>query len=150
MNQKTRQIGILDIGYSNYILETLCYEFIQISYIKKFTTIFIDDTFRHFFSPTLLRGEIIQPFQSEMFAKKLCYYEIENIDNPCIITLAVNPKEYLEMLKNLILNKKYKGIKKGSTGLGFENFVEKIKSLVKFETFKKLPVDQKEVSRFSR
>ena len=85
-----------------------------------------------------------------MFAKKLCYYEIGNIDNPCIITLAVNPKEYLEMLKNLILNKKYKGIKKGSTGLGFENFVEKIKPLVKFETFKKLPVDQKQVSRFSR
>ena len=150
MNQKTRQIGILDIGYSNYILETLYYEFIQISYIKKFTTIFNDDTLSHFFSPTLLRGEIIQPFQSEMFAKKLCYYEIENIDNPCIITLAVNPKEYLEMLKNLILNKKYKGIKKGSTGLGFENFVEKIKPLVKFETFKKLPVDQKQVSRFSR
>ena len=150
MNQKTRQIGILDIGYSNYILETLYYEFIQISYIKKFTTIFNDDTLRHFFSPTLLRGETIQPFQSEMFAKKICYYEIENIDNPCIITLAVNPKEYLEMLKNLILNKKYKGIKKGSTGLGFENFVEKIKPLVKFETFKKLPVDQKQVSRFSR
>ena len=81
--------------------------------------------------------------------KKLGYYEIKNIGNPCIITMAVNPKEYLEMLKNLILDKKHKGIKKGSTGLGFENFAERIKSLVNFETFEKPPVGQKEVSRFS-
>ena len=33
--------------------------------------------------------------------KKLGYYEIENISNPCIWTLAVNQKEYLEMFKNL-------------------------------------------------
>ena len=31
--------------------------------------------------------------------KKLGYYEIENIGNPCILTLAVNPKGYLEMLR---------------------------------------------------
>ena len=44
--------------------------------------------------------------RKESRRKKLGYYEIENIDNPCILTLTVNPKEYLEMLKNLILNKK--------------------------------------------
>ena len=54
--------------------------------------------------------------------KKLSYYEIENISNPCNLTLAVNPKEYLKMLKDPLINKKHKGIKKGSTGLGFENF----------------------------
>ena len=59
--------------------------------------------------------------------KKLGYYEIENINNPCIITLAVNPMEYLEVCKDFKLNKKHKGIKKGSTGLGFENFAERIK-----------------------
>ena len=37
--------------------------------------------------------------------KKLGYYKIENNDNPCVVTLAVNPKEYLEILKNLALNK---------------------------------------------
>ena len=62
--------------------------------------------------------------------------------------LAVNPKEYLEMLKNLILNKKHKGIKKVSRGMGFENFGERIKSLVNFETFEKPPAKYKEVSRF--
>ena len=81
--------------------------------------------------------------------KKLGYYEIENIDNPCIITLAVNPKEYLEVFWDFKLDKKHKGIKKRLTGLGFENFAERIKSLINFDTFEKPPADKKEVSLFS-
>ena len=61
-------------------------------------------------------------FRKENRRKKLGYYEIENIDNPCLVTIAVNPKEYLEVLKNLKLDKKHKGIKKGSSRMDFENF----------------------------
>ena len=43
-------------------------------------------------------------------------------------------------------NKKYKGTKKGSTGLDFENFSNKITSLVNFDTFIKPPLDTKKVS----
>lgn len=76
--------------------------------------------------------------------KKLGYYEIENIDNPCVFNVvAVNPKEYLEILKNLHQNKKQKGIKKGSFGLGFENYSETIKSSDNFETFEKSPTRSK-------
>ena len=39
----------------NFILESLDDGFIEISYIKKFPTIFNDDTFSNLFSPTLLR-----------------------------------------------------------------------------------------------
>ena len=46
--------------------------------------------------------------------KKLGLYETENMDNPCYVTLAVNPKEYFEVFKNYKTNKKHKGIKKGS------------------------------------
>ena len=81
--------------------------------------------------------------------KKVGYYEIENISNPYLLTLAVNLKEYLEMLKDLLLNKKHKVIKKVSTGQGFENFARRIKSLVNFETFEKPPLNQKEVLKFS-
>ena len=48
--------------------------------------------------------------------KKLAYYEFEHIDNPCILTLAVNLKEYLELFedKNLknteALNKVHLGL----------------------------------------
>ena len=81
--------------------------------------------------------------------KKLGYYEIGNIDNPCILTLAVNPKEYLELFIDKKLNEKHKGIKKGSTGLGFENFRNRITSPVNFDTFKKPPHDTQKVSRLT-
>ena len=43
-------------------------DFTEISYIKKFTTIFSHDTFRNFFSPALSREEITQTFNSKIFA----------------------------------------------------------------------------------
>ena len=80
--------------------------------------------------------------------KKLGYYKIERIVDPCILTLAVNPKEYLEIFESKYLNKKHKGIKTGSSGLGFKNFSKRIGSLVKFDTFKKNH-DMKQVSRLT-
>ena len=49
-------------------------------------------------SPNLIWGK------KKIFSVTLC--------NPCILTLAVNPKEYLEIFDNKKLNKKYKSIKK--------------------------------------
>ena len=42
--------------------------------------------------------------------KKLECYEIENINNPCLVTLSMNPKEYLDLLKDMLRNKKQKRI----------------------------------------
>ena len=78
--------------------------------------------------------------------KKLGYYEIESKDNPCYVTLAVNPKEYFEVFKNQKTNEKYKGIKKGSHVMAFKNFAGRIKSLVNFDTFQKPPAEYKEFS----
>ena len=55
--------------------------------------------------------------------------------------MAVNPKEYLELLKDRVLNKKHKGIKKGWSGLGFEKFAQRIKPLVNFNAFEKPLLD---------
>ena len=55
--------------------------------------------------------------------KKLGYFVIEHIDDPCILTIACNPKEYFEMFEDKNINKKHKGIKKGFSGLCFENFL---------------------------
>ena len=43
-------------------------------------------------------------------------YEIENISNANICTIAVNPKEYLEKLKNRLINKKHKGVRQVRKG----------------------------------
>ena len=48
-------------------------------------------------------------------------------------------KEYFEMFEDKDINKKHKGIKKGLSVLGFENFFQRIKSLDNFDSFQKKP-----------
>ena len=68
-----------------------------------------------------------------------------NIDNPCILTIAGNPKEHFEMFEDKNINERHKGIKKGSSELSFENFSQRIKPLANFDTFEKTPADLREV-----
>lgn len=75
-------------------------------------------------------------------------YKIENVDDPCYVTLAVNPKEYFEFFKSYSTNKKHKGIKKGSKGMDSENYAERIKSLKNFDTFEQPKNEYKKVNRF--
>ena len=56
-------------------------------------------------------------------------FEIEHIDNPNVCTIAVNPKEYFEKFKNKDINKKHKGVRKGTRGMMFENYANRIKRL---------------------
>ena len=54
--------------------------------------------------------------QFEMYDKStkkvMGLYEIENIDNQNICTIAINPKEYFEKFKNRKINKKHKGVRR--------------------------------------
>ena len=44
----------------------------------------------------------------DSFNKKvLGLYEVESIDDPCLVTLAVNPKEYFEYFQSQKVNKKH-------------------------------------------
>ena len=61
--------------------------------------------------------------------KQMGLFEIENIDNPNVCTIAVNPKEYFEKFKNKDINKKHKGVKKGTHGMTFDNYAQRIKRL---------------------
>ena len=84
MNQKSRQKAAKPVetyffkllnnridcrnNIDNCNFEPLYDDFGEISYIKKFTTIFNDDSFSHFFSLHHMREEIIQTFQGKIFA----------------------------------------------------------------------------------
>ena len=50
--------------------------------------------------------------------KCLGLFEIEHIDNPCHITIAVNPKGYIEKFESGTINKKHKGIRKDTNAMG--------------------------------
>ena len=73
--------------------------------------------------------------------------EVEHIDDPFYVTLAVNPKEYFEYFKSNSTNKKHKGIKKSSAGMEYKNYAEGIKPLLNFNTYKKPKSDIKDVVR---
>lgn len=79
--------------------------------------------------------------QKEHKRKKVGYYEVESINNPGTLTIALKPKEYYELFENTKLNNKHKGIEKGSTGFSFEKFSQRLGSLVNFDNFGKPPPD---------
>ena len=64
-------------------------------------------------------------------------YEIENIGNANICTIAVNPKEYLEKLKNRFINKKHKGVRQDTPEMKFESYSERINVLKEISSEKK-------------
>ena len=64
-------------------------------------------------------------------------YEVESIDNPNVVTIAVNPKEYIEVFRDKGLNKKHKGIKKNTPGMNFESFSTRIMDTREFSLAQK-------------
>ena len=71
------------------------------------------------------------------------------MNDPCYVTLAVNPKEYFEYFESENCNKKHKGIKKGAKGMEYENYAEQIKPIIDFKTYQKPKADIKSVGRIS-
>ena len=56
-------------------------------------------------------------------------YEIENIDNANICTIAVNQREYFKKLKTRSITKKNKGVRRDMPGKNFQSFAERINVL---------------------
>ena len=50
--------------------------------------------------------------QTKSLKKQVGLYEIENINNANVLTIAKNPKEYFEKCKDFSDNKKHKDVKK--------------------------------------
>ena len=61
--------------------------------------------------------------------KQMGLFEIENINNQNICTIAVNPKEYFEKFRDKKINKKHKGVRRDTLGMDFERYASRIKDL---------------------
>ena len=61
--------------------------------------------------------------------KVMGLFEIENINNQNICTIAINPKEYFKKFKDRKINKKHKGVRKDTTGMNFESYAMRINTL---------------------
>ena len=61
--------------------------------------------------------------------KQMGLFEIENINNQNICTIAINPKEYFEKFRDKKINKKHKGVRRDTLGMDFERYASRIKDL---------------------
>ena len=80
---------------------------------------------------------------------KLGCYEVEHIGDPCLATVAVNPKEYLKYFDSKNVNKKHKGRKKVSKGMEFKHYEKIISSVREIESFCQLSPEKYTQHRFS-
>ena len=90
-----------------------------------------------------LSAELWEKFNSRNkdLKKQVGLFEIENIDKPNIITIALNPKEYYERFYDHSDNKKHKGLKKSTPGMDFDSYSERLSDLNEFsKEFLKKPV----------
>ena len=70
--------------------------------------------------------------QNKKVKKQVGLFETENVDKANVITISVNPKEYLEVFEDLSINKKHKGIKKGARGMNFDAYCSKLASITEY------------------
>ena len=70
--------------------------------------------------------------QDKKLKKQVGLFEAENINTANVVTIAINPKEYLEEFEDLSINKKHKGIKKGAPGMDFSTYCSKLASITDY------------------
>ena len=86
--------------------------------------------------------------QDKKVKKQVGLFEAENVNKANVITISVNPKEYLEEFEDLSINKKHKGIKKGTRGMTFDAYCPKLASITEFFNKQIKPTKKIEQKRF--
>ena len=79
-----------------------------------------------------LPGEFFAQFnnRNEALCKQVGLYEFENVEHGIICIICVNPKVYFELYEIYYkTSKKQKGIRKGTKGMGFNNYASCILTL---------------------
>ena len=81
-----------------------------------------------------LSAELYEQFncRNEALNKRAGLFEIEGIDKPNVITIALNPKEYYERFVDHSDNKKHKGLKKSTFGMDFNSYCNRLSDLTEF------------------
>ena len=81
-----------------------------------------------------LSAEFYEQFdcRNENLKKRVGFFEIENIDKPNLITIALNPKEYYERFIDHSDNKKHKGLKKSTPGMDFDSYSNRLSDLTEY------------------
>ena len=100
-----------------------------------------------------LSAEFYEQFDRryENLKKRVGLFEIESIDKPNVITIALNPKEYYECFIDHSDNKKHKGLKKSTPGMDFDSYSNRLSDLTEYSnefSYNLNKVEQIEQKRF--
>ena len=134
--------------FINLILTDTDSSSLQFTFISRITSSITEDEARNLIFEILLHKlcdrldtshEFFDQFscRNQSTKKKVGLYEVESIDNANLVTIAVNPKEYIEIFKSKDLNKKHKGIKKTTPGMNFESLASRIMDVREYTTSQK-------------
>ena len=86
--------------------------------------------------------------QGKKVKKQVGLFETENVNRANVITIAINPKEYLEEFEDLPINKKHKGVKKGTRGMTFDAYCSKHASVTDYFNCQIKPTEKIKQKRF--
>ena len=86
--------------------------------------------------------------QNKKLKKQLGLFKVENISRANVITIAINPKEYLEGFDDYSINKKHKGLKKGTRGMNFDVYCSKLASISEYFNYRVKPTKKIKQKRF--
>ena len=163
-NKKTEEI------YNKYMIERICpYSILTdtdsisvfLIFICKAESCTPDSQFRDVLFEVIINNDVLHRFdtshklwdkylvRNESLKKKIGYFSIENTDDPCIVTVAVNPKEYFEEFESQTVNKKHKGLREGAAAMEFEDYAKRKNSVKEIETFGQLPEEKQKQNRFT-
>ena len=132
--------------------DSICIFFIFICKLESFAP---DSVFRDVLFEVIIKNDVLHRFdtshkfwkkyrvRNEIWKRKIGHFFIENIDDPCVVTVEVSPKEYFEEFESQSVNKKHKGLKKRASGMEFENYAKRINSIREIETFGQLSKEKK-------
>ena len=84
--------------------------------------------------------------QNEGTRKVIGLYEVENLDDANLCTIALNPKGYFEKFKDRKINKKHKGVRRDMAGMTFESYAERIFYLRQLNTKTNKNINTKKIT----
>ena len=96
-----------------------------------------EDKARNVIFEVMLKSKIFDrlDLSADYFAQFNCQnqklFEIENIDKPNIITIALNPKEYYERF-TILTKKTHKGLKKSTPDMDFDSYSACLSDLTEY------------------
>ena len=76
-------------------------------------------------------------------------FEVKSINDPCILTIATNLKEYIEHFKSDQKNKRHKGVKKNEQSMNLKSLANRVVSFREIEDGCKIKDKTIEQSRFT-